>query len=125
MYGVNDCRPRDLSEQILDKIFLLTLVFAGHVGIVGRQPRKVKGRPPTQPTTKVEVAGPPAHARQRYGDSSMAYDEMQLADEIDKLLAADPNANVVEGEGTTVWLATGDQMKLVRDLVAKKQKQSE
>lgn len=55
----------------------------------------------------------------------MAYDEMQLADEIDKLLAADPNANVVEGEGTTVWLATGDQMKLVRDLVAKKQKQSE
>jgi hypothetical protein len=32
VYGVNDCCPRDLSKQILDKIFLLTLIFAGHRG---------------------------------------------------------------------------------------------
>jgi hypothetical protein len=55
----------------------------------------------------------------------MTDDETPEPDEIDKLLAADPNATFVEGEGTTVWLATGDQMKLARDLVAKKQKESE
>jgi hypothetical protein len=55
----------------------------------------------------------------------MANDEKRQPDEIDKLLAADPHANVVRGEGTTIWLASGDQMKLARDLVAKKQQQSE
>jgi hypothetical protein len=55
----------------------------------------------------------------------MADDQEHHQDEIARLLAADPHANVVEGEGTTVWLATGDQMKLARDLVAKKPKQSE
>jgi hypothetical protein len=53
----------------------------------------------------------------------MADDETPEPDEIDKLLAADPHANVVEGEGTTIWLATGDQMKLARDLGAKMQSQ--
>ena len=55
----------------------------------------------------------------------MPDDETPEPDEIDKLLAQDPNAHVVQGEGTTVWLASGDQMKLARDLVAKQQKRSE
>jgi len=45
-------------------------------------------------------------------------------DEIDRLIAADPNATVVEGE-EEAWLLTGAAAKVARDLVAKKPSQSE
>jgi len=53
----------------------------------------------------------------------MADNETQGMDGTARLLAADPHANVVEGEGTTIWLVNGDQMRLARDLVAKKPSQ--
>jgi hypothetical protein len=53
----------------------------------------------------------------------MSDDHDHEHDEIGRLIAEDPNANLVQSEGTTIWLATGDQVKLARDLVAKKQKQ--
>jgi hypothetical protein len=37
-------------------------------------------------------------------------------DEIDKILADDPNANVVEGD-QQAWLLTGDDLKVARDAV--------
>jgi hypothetical protein len=42
-------------------------------------------------------------------------------DEIDKILAADPNANVVEGD-QQAWLLTGDQVKVARDALPKPEK---
>jgi hypothetical protein len=41
-------------------------------------------------------------------------------DEIDKILADDPNANVVEG-GDEVWLLTGDQVKAARKATGRDQ----
>lgn len=38
-------------------------------------------------------------------------------DEIGRLIAADPNANLVEG-GDEVWLLTGDQVKMAREALA-------
>jgi hypothetical protein len=54
----------------------------------------------------------------------MEDDEKQEMDEIDKLFAADPNATVVEGE-KQAWLLTGVAAKVARDLVEKKQRQSQ
>jgi hypothetical protein len=49
----------------------------------------------------------------------VADEETPEPDEIDKLLAADPNAHVVEGEAQ-VWLLTGDQVKVAREALPKK-----
>jgi hypothetical protein len=55
----------------------------------------------------------------------MTTDETRQPDEIDKLIAADPNAHMVEGQ-SQVWLLSGDdQFKLARDLVATQRKQSQ
>ena len=40
-------------------------------------------------------------------------------DKIDEILAADPNANVVEGQ-QEVWLLTGDQMKVAKEALGDK-----
>lgn len=41
-------------------------------------------------------------------------------DEIDKLIAADPHAHVVEDSGTEGWLLTGDRLKVARAALPKK-----
>ena len=49
----------------------------------------------------------------------MADDEQTTEpDEIDKLIAADPNAHPVEGD-QQAWLLTGDQLKVAREAMPK------
>ncbi len=48
----------------------------------------------------------------------MAANETPEPDEIDKLIAEDPNANVVEGD-QQVWLLTGAQVKVAREALPK------
>jgi hypothetical protein len=50
----------------------------------------------------------------------MADDEKQQPDEIDKLIAADPNANLVEGK-PQAWLLTGAALNVARAAVGRRE----
>jgi hypothetical protein len=41
-------------------------------------------------------------------------------DAIDKILAADPNANIVQSDATEIWLMTGDNVKVAEEAVKSK-----
>lgn len=53
----------------------------------------------------------------------MADNDTDTRDEMDRLIAADPNAHVVEGSGQA-WLLTGkDQLQVARDAMPEKKSQ--
>ena len=59
-----------------------------------------------------------ARSKPSYGGCSVKDEGKQQPDEIDRLIAADPNAHVVEGGPSKVWLLTGDQVKVAREALA-------